>query len=86
MAELVLLWVPLKGHAQAATHSVSLPLLFRKLIHALILLPSTSLLSCSLLSVHLLPCALLCLFSHRIFPCLMLPSTLQITFSFLLIF
>lgn len=88
MAELgALLWAPLNGRAQAATRSVSLPLLFRKLIHALIPAPlHFPPLSCSLLSVHLLPCAFFCLFSHRILPCLMLPSTLQITFSFLLIF
>lgn len=66
MAELgALLWEPLKGRAQAATLSVSLPLLFRKLLHALIPAPlHLPPLPCSLLLVHLLPCALFCLFSH----------------------
>lgn len=65
MAELgALLWAPLNGRAQAATRSVSLPLLFRKLIHALIPAPlHFPPLSCSLLSVHLTPlCFFLSLF------------------------
>lgn len=40
VAELgAVLWAPLKGCAQAATLSVLLPLLFRKLIHSLIPAP-----------------------------------------------